>query len=128
MPMFAPVGTFADPSKGSQFASNVNPFASADEQQRNAPVRALKNGRAVVAEAHTTASVSAKVEVPNLAVDEEVHLEATGAIDSTVAHATGSPGDGDIDRAFAAEVSTATTRPSMGLWASIVKFFSLHPV
>ncbi|KAI9187692.1 hypothetical protein H9P43_002083 [Blastocladiella emersonii ATCC 22665] len=36
-PAFAPVGTFADASKGSQFASTVNPFASAEEQKQDAP-------------------------------------------------------------------------------------------
>ncbi|KAI9187686.1 Ca(2+)-dependent cysteine protease [Blastocladiella emersonii ATCC 22665] len=36
MPMFAPIGTFADASKGVQFASNVNPFASAEEQNQDA--------------------------------------------------------------------------------------------
>ncbi|KAI9175962.1 hypothetical protein H9P43_006326 [Blastocladiella emersonii ATCC 22665] len=45
MPAFAPVGVFADTSKGTQFAANINPFASAEEQKQDGAAPAAEAGQ-----------------------------------------------------------------------------------
>ncbi|KAI9187643.1 Ca(2+)-dependent cysteine protease [Blastocladiella emersonii ATCC 22665] len=50
-PAFAPVGTFTNSTKGSQFASNVNPFASAEEQKQDAAAPAPAAAEAAEADA-----------------------------------------------------------------------------